>query len=182
MCAFNIERPDQCVVAVYTDPARASVAVHDLESVGLGGEQVSVIRRQFDPDPKTAAELRLGDDSMKDAAVGGAIGSVAGAAGAATLISAGVGMVLMTGPLAVLTGAIVGALLGAMRGWGVHDKALAKYEQLVEDGKTLVVVSGSTTDVSRAEQLLRLTDADHVDLHMRTGDDSHEIDDRAHQM
>lgn len=179
MCAFNLERPDQCVVAVYSDTALADTAVHDLASVGLGGEQVSLIRRQFDPDPKTAAEMQLGDDSLKDAAVGGAIGSVAGAAGAATLISAGIGMVLMTGPLAVLTGAIVGALLGAMRGWGVHDKALAKYEQLVENGKTLVVVSGSTTDVSRAEQLLRLSDADAVDLHMRTGDDSKEIDDRA---
>jgi hypothetical protein len=181
MCAFNIERPDQCVVAVYSDPARADVAVHDLASVGIGGDQVSVIRRQFDPDPKTASEMQLGDDSLKDAAVGSAIGGVAGAAGAATLISAGIGMVLMTGPLAVLTGAIVGALLGAMRGWGVHDKALAKYEQLVENGNSLVVVSGSTTDVSRAEQLLRLTDASSVDLHMRTGDDSHEIDDRAYR-
>jgi hypothetical protein len=180
MCAFNIEHPDQCVVAVYGDTARADVAVHDLESVGLGAQQVSVIRRQFDPDPKTAAEMRLGDDSLKDAAVGGAIGGVAGAAGAATLISAGIGVVLMSGPLAVLTGAIVGALLGAMRGWGVHDNALAKYEQLVEDGKTLVVVSGGTTDVARAEQLLRLTDADSVDMHMRTGDDSREIDDRAY--
>jgi len=179
MSAFEYKPPDQCVVAAYGDPSQAETAVHDLESVGLGGEQVSVIRRQFDPDPKTTAEMRLGDDSLKDAAVGSAIGGVAGAAGAATLISAGIGMVLMTGPLAVLTGAIVGALLGAMRGWGVHDKALDKYEQLVEDGKTLVVVSGNTTDVSRAEQLLRLTDAESVDMHMRTGDDSREIDDRA---
>jgi hypothetical protein len=178
MCALNINRPDQCVVAVYGDVVQADLAVRDLESVGLGGDHVSLIRRQFDPDPTTAAEMRLGDDSMKDAAVGGAIGSVAGAAGAATLISAGMGMVLMTGPLAVLTGAIVGALLGAMRGWGVHDKSLEKYEKLVAEGKTLVVVSGSTTEVSRAEQLLRLTDAESVDMHMRTGDDSHEVDDR----
>ncbi len=172
------ERSDQCVVAAYGDQTVAETAIRDLESAGFGVHQISVIRRQFDPAPHIAEEMRLGDDSMKEAAVGGALGGIAGAAGAATLISAGMGMILMTGPLAVLTGAIVGALLGAMRGWGVHDKALERYEHLVEAGDTLVVVSGSTTDVARAEQLLRLTDADRVEMHMRTGDDSREIDDR----
>lgn len=172
--------PDECTVAVYSSAADANTAVSDLESVGFGSNHISVIRRQLDPDPKTAAEMRLGDDSLHDAAVGGVVGGVVGAVGAATLLTlTSVGLVLMTGPLVALTGAIVGAFLGAMRGWGIHEQNLQQYEQLVAEGKTLVVVSGDPTEVSRAEQLLRLTKADQVHLHARTGDDSREIDDRA---
>lgn len=169
---------DECVVAVYNSVADAETAIRDLESVGFSTNHVSVIRKHFEGDPKTLAEMRLGDDSLHDAAVGGAIGGVAGAVGAATLIASGIGMVLMSGPLVALTGAIVGAVVGAMRGWGVHEQNLHQYEQLVEEGKTLIVVSGDPTEVARAAQLLRLTRGASVHVHARTGDDSHEIDDR----
>lgn len=169
---------DGCVVAVFKNAAEADTAVRDLASAGFGEQHVSVIRRQMDPDPKTAEEMRLGDDSLHDAAIGGAVGGAAGAAGA-LIAATGIGMVLMTGPLMAITGAIVGALLGAMRGWGVHETNLKLYEQEVARGKTLVVVSGDPTEVARAEQLLRLTKANDVHLHARTGDDSREIDDRA---
>lgn len=170
--------PEECVVAVFDSAEKAETAVRDLKSVGFGPDRVSVIRRHFDPDDKSAEEMRLGDDSLHDAAIGGAVGGVVGAAGAATLMATGVGIVLMSGPLVALTGAIVGAFLGAMRGWGVHEQSLKQYEKDVAAGKTLVVVAGDPTTVARAEQLLRLTSAEKVYLHARTGDDSREIDDR----
>ncbi len=170
--------PNDCVVAVYESSEKAKIAVHDLGSVGFGADHVSVIQRHFDPDAKSAEEMSLGDDSLHDAAIGGAVGGAVGAAGAATLMATGIGVVLMTGPLVALTGAIVGAFLGAMRGWGVREQNLKQYEQQVEEGKTLVVVTGDPTEVARAEQLLRLTPASDVHLHARTGDDSREIDDR----
>jgi hypothetical protein len=177
MSTANTGIADGCVVAVFKNTADADTAVRDLASAGFGERHVSVIRRQMDPDPKTAEEMRLGDDSLHSAAIGGAIGGAAGAAGA-LVTATGIGMVLMTGPLLAITGAIVGALLGAMRGWGVHEMNLKQYEQEVARGNTLVVVSGDPTDIARAEQLLRLTKADDVHLHARTGDDSSEIDDR----
>jgi hypothetical protein len=170
--------PDECVVGVFDSAAKAETAVKDLNEVGFGSDRVSVIRRHFDPDPKAAEEMSLGDDSLRDAAIGGAMGGVVGAAGAATLMATGVGIVLMSGPLVALTGAIVGAFLGAMRGWGVREHHLKQYEKDVEEGKTLVVVSGDPTTVARAEQLLRLMPAEKVYLHARTGDDSREVDDR----
>ena len=178
MTIHRTDLPDECVVAVFDTGADADAAVRDLHGVGYNDNNISVIRRQFDPDPKEAEEMSLGDDSLHDAAVGGAVGGAVGAVGAATLIATGAGIVLMSGPLVALTGAIVGAFLGAMRGWGVHEHNLEQYERDVEEGKTLVVVSGNPTGVARAEQLLKLTRADSVYLHARTGDDSREIDDR----
>jgi hypothetical protein len=172
MNTWHNDSADECVVAVYDSAANAETAIRDLDSVGFGTNHVSVIRKQLEGDPKTLSEMRLGDDSLHDAA------GVAGAAGAATLIASGIGMVLMSGPLVALTGAIVGAVVGAMRGWGVHEKNLQHYEKLVEEGKTLIVVSGDPTEVARAAQLLRLTKCASVHVHARTGDDSREIDDR----
>ncbi len=173
------ELTDGCVVAIYESNDTAHAAVRDLNSVGFGPDHVSVIHRHFDPDAKSDEEMSLGDDSLHDAAVGGAVGGAVGAAGAATLMTVtGIGMVLMSGPLVALTGAIVGAFLGAMQGWGVREHNLKQYEKDVEDGKTLVVVTGDSTEIARADQLLRLTSASDVHLHARTGDDSREIDDR----
>jgi uncharacterized membrane protein len=100
-------------------------------------------------------------------------------AGAATLLSiTGIGLILLTGPLVTLTGAIVGAFLGAMRGWGIHDSHIREYESLVAQGKVLVVVAGEPPEVEKAESVLHDTAAEHVHLHARTSDDDPRIDDR----
>ncbi len=90
----------------------------------------------------------------------------------------GVGLILLTGPLVTLTGVVVGAFLGAMRGWGLHDIQIHKYEKLVEEGHVLIAVCGEPEEVERAEKLLRQTKASKISLHASSGDDSPEIDDR----
>ncbi len=172
--------PNQCVVAVYESGSDAEEAVRTLRQSGLTGEShVSIVRRHLDPQGAIAAQLDQGDDSLREAAVGSALGGLTGVAGAATLFAvAGMGVVLMTGPLVVLTGAIVGALLGAMKGWGVHDQNIEEYESLVKDGKVLVVVAGEPLEVDKAQKVLKDTSANQVTMHARTASDSAEIDDR----
>jgi uncharacterized membrane protein len=179
MSAAANKRPNECVVGVYDSIAKAESAHRALLGGGLTTEHVSLIKRHIDPKSEVAAKLSLGDDSAREAALGGALGGLAGAAGAATLLSiTGVGLILLTGPIVTLTGAIVGAFLGAMRGWGIHDTQIREYEKLVEDGKVLIVVAGDPTEVEKAERLLRETQAAHVRLHARSSTDSPEIDDR----
>jgi hypothetical protein len=179
MSAADRNQPNQCVVAVYPSPELAEAAVAALHGAGLTSDHISIVRRHLDPQGETAAKLRMGDDSLRDAAVGGALGGLVGMAGAATLLSVtGIGLILLTGPIVTLTGAIVGAFLGAMRGWGVHETNVRHYESLVEQGKVLVVVAGEPPEVEKAERLLRQGKADSVHLHAQSGDDSKEIDDR----
>jgi uncharacterized membrane protein len=171
--------PNECVVGVYDSIEQAEAAVRALGAAGLASEHVSLVRRHLDPTGEVAKNLNLGDDSLRDAAVGSALGGLAGMAGAATLLSiTGIGLILLTGPIVTLTGAIVGAFLGAMRGWGIHDTHIREYESLVEQGKVLVVVAGRPSEVEKAERLLRETRATHVRLHARTSDDDPRIDDR----
>jgi hypothetical protein len=159
--------------------ARAESATRALHGAGLTSDHISLVRRHIDPAGETAAKLRLGDDSLREAAVGGALGGLAGMAGAATLLSiTGLGLILLTGPLVTLTGAIVGAFLGAMSGWGVHETNIRHYESLVEQGQVLVVVAGQPAEVEMAERLLGESGARKVHLHAKSSDDSAEIDDR----
>lgn len=171
--------PNECAIAVYPSQSEAEAAVQILAKAGLGPEHVSLVKRHVDPDSKTADKLSMGDDSLHDAAIGGALGGLAGTVGAATMISVtGVGLILMTGPLVALTGVIVGAFLGAMRGWGLHDTHIKRYEDLVEQGHVLVAVCGDPDQVERADKLLHQTKASEVKLHAKTSAESPEIDDR----
>jgi hypothetical protein len=179
MPGIHRPQPYECVVGVYDAIETAEAGVRALHAAGFTHEHVSLVKRHLDPTGEVARHLNLGDDSLRDATIGGALGSLAGMAGAATLLSiTGFGLILMTGPLVTLTGAIVGAFLGAMRGWGIHDTKIREYEKLVEEGKVLVVVAGGPQEVDRAEKILRETHPAHTYRHARTSDDDPRIDDR----
>jgi hypothetical protein len=70
-------------------------------------------------------------------------------------VVAGFGTVILAGAI-VPAAMIVGAFIGAMRGWGVHGDHIAQYEQLVKDGKVLVIAHGGPRHVATAEQALRV--------------------------
>ena len=72
------------------------------------------------------------------------------------LLIPGVGSVLVAGPLAT---SMVGGFLGAMSGWGVHEKYVRHYEELVKQGKVLIVATGSAKQARLAEQRLLETEA-----------------------
>ncbi len=171
--------PDTCVVGVFNAMPAAEKAVRSLHAADFTSDHISLVARHINPNAKEAAELEMGDDSARDAAIGGALGGLAGVAGAATLLSiTGIGLIVLTGPIVALTGVVVGALLGAMRGWGVHDAKIKEYEKLVEEGNVLVIVAGEPLEVEKAERLLKGTDARHVHLHAKSSTDAPGVDDR----
>lgn len=168
------------VVAVYRDFAAAQAGIARLREEGFSDLQISLIGR----DPASSPELRHAAESgdqtennaMNGAGVGGALGALAGAT---ALTMTGIGPVIAAGAMAAgITGAIVGGLLGAFQGWGIHENHLQNYEEMVKNGRCLVAVQGDAADVAKAYGTLNTTDAESVEMHAQTSADSPEIDDR----
>src|SRR5690606_1331594 len=171
----------ECVVAIYDSGVRAKLAVDKLVDSGFPKSKVSMVSRSVkgqETDVKRA--LQLGDETEKDATLGAGVGALLGALGGGTAISAaGVSVLVVAGPLVALTGAIVGGLVGAISGWGVHRDRAAEYQKKVEEGKVLLLAhSEDPRETADAERLLRLTNPEHLHLHAKVDDaDDPRVDD-----
>jgi hypothetical protein len=172
----------ECVVAVYLNGTRANLAVEKLTGARIPKGSISCVARSVkgaETDVKRA--LDLGDETERDATLGAGIGGLIGAIGGTTAISAaGVGVLIVAGPLVAITGAVVGGLIGAISGWGVHRDRAAEYQKLVADGKVLLIVhSDSPERIAEAAKLLQLTNPDGLHLHAKEDDgDDPRVDDR----
>ncbi len=169
---------EEFVVGVYSSLPLAEQAVRILKRAEFRTERISLVATSLKNQPLLQEELRTGDDSVRDAAVGAGLGSILGllaGIGLAAFPVAGM-IVFLVGPIGgAATGTIVGGLVGSMVGWGVHKDHLDHYEQLVREGKVLVVLNGNPLELAHAERILRETDAVEVNLHARTGSDAPEV-------
>src|SRR5262249_45509957 len=87
-----------------------------------------------------------------------------------------VGAVFAFGPVGLaMMGAIVGAFVGAMSGWGVHAERISHYEDLLKQGKSLLIAHGNPADLIVAEQILKETAPVEVHAYARTGSESPEV-------
>ncbi len=130
--------------------------------------------------PCQESEVTTGDEaiinSMKGAGIGGLFGALIGSP---LLLATGLGAAVIAGPVAAAaTGIMVGGFLGGLSGWGVHRDHVQDYEEKVQSGKVLVVVSGKPDRVAEAEKIFNELKASDVRMHARTSEDSPEIDDR----
>ena len=170
---------NQCVGGVFESVPQAEQAIHILDRAGFAQNHVSLVTRHIDPTSDVAKELNYGDDSLRDAAIGATLGGIAGIIGdAALFLIVGASAIVIAGPLVAATGMVVGAFLGAMEGWGVHKSHIEKYEQLVHEGKVLVVVDGGPKELAEADRMLRQAESTEVHLHAKSSADAAEIDDR----
>ena len=169
----------QCVVGVFDSLEASKLAVGVLGRGGFAAGNVSLVTRHVDPTTDVGNELEFGDDSLPDAAIGATLGGLIGVLGDATLFMlTGIGTILIAGPLVTAVGAIVGGLVGAMEGWGIHKLHIRKYENLVREGKVLLVVDGNPIEIAEADRMLRETEATEVHRYAQSSDDAPEIDDR----
>ncbi|QDU29715.1 hypothetical protein ETAA8_48300 [Anatilimnocola aggregata] len=168
------------VIAVYPNYASAVEGITKLHESGFSADEYSIVGVKSEDSPDLENAANYGDRTETDAMVGaGAGGAVGILAGATVLTLTGIGPVIAAGALAAgITGAIVGGLLGAFQGWGIHEDHLKNYEEMVKDGKSLVVVRSSAAQVAIAYGMLNTTAAEAVHMHAETSADSPEIDDR----
>ena len=168
---------EECVVAVYETLAAAQDAVHILDRADFPTEQVSLVTTGFMDRPEVVADLNLGDDSLHDAAIGAGLGGVIGVlVGIAAAVVSGVGAVFLAGPIGVgVAGAATGAFLGGLVGWGVHREQIHHYEQLVAQGKVLVIAHGDPLLLAEADHILKETDPVELHVHAKTSADAPEV-------
>ncbi len=168
---------DECVVGVYDTLDRAEQAIRILKRGDFPIEQVSLIASGSLGKPELVERLATEDDSVFDAALGAGLGGVLGVlVGAGAIVVSEIGAVFLAGPVAGgLTAGIVGAFLGCMAGWGVHQQHIRRYEQAVREGKVLVMAGGNPLQLRVAEKILKETDVLEVHLHVRTSSESPEV-------
>jgi hypothetical protein len=168
---------EECVVAIYDSFAKAEQALHILSRSGFAMWRVSLATAATAGGSKLVADLRMGDDALRDGAIGAGLGGAVGLlAGLGATLVTGVGVVFLFGPAAAgILGATVGAYLGTFFGWGVHRGHIKQYEQFIKEGKVLVVANGAPLELAQAEKILKETDVLAVDLHARAADESPEV-------
>ncbi|MEH7416822.1 general stress protein [Neobacillus drentensis] len=136
------------LVGVYDTEDEVIKAVEDLKRQGYASEDISVIGKNKDDvrDINDATGTTTEKSAMAGAATGGALGGVLGLlAGVGALAIPGIGPLVAAGPIAAtLTGAAAGAgvggLAGVLIGLGIPEDEADRYEDLVKEGKFLVVV------------------------------------------
>lgn len=165
-----------CTVGVFNRMPEAEQAVHILNRAGFDSSSMSLVTQHVDPESALGRELEVADDSLHDAAIGATLGGLVTILGeTGVFLVTGMGAFIAAGPLVAVMGAVVGGLLGGMRGWGLHDEHIRKYEDLLQSGHVLVVVQGNPIRVQEAKELLTETDATEVHVHAQTSDDDAEI-------
>ena len=106
---------DECVVGVYDSLKKAEQAVRIMHQAGFPTKQVSLVASHLANKPELVEEITMGDDSVRDAAIGAGLGGILGVlAGIGAMVVSGAGIVVfLAGPIGVAAlGTAVGAFLG----------------------------------------------------------------------
>jgi hypothetical protein len=166
---------EECVVAVYDTISQAKDAAHSLKKSGLPSDMVSLATKTLKPEEAVREAIEFGDETEKDTAIGAGAGVLVGLLSAAAVSSiTGVGAFLLAGP--IVAAGIVGGLLGATAGWGVHKDHIARYEEKLKEGKVLVIAHGDPLRVAEAERVLQDTSPSELHLHAESSADAPEIE------
>jgi uncharacterized membrane protein len=160
-------------VGVFSSRKEAESALHDLKNSGFTMDRVSVIAKDTDnaPGRSAGAEVRDREGNKADegattgAIAGGTVGGITGLlVGLGALAIPGIGPVMLAGATATAIattlsgtaiGAAAGGLLGALIGLGIPEERAKVYNERVSRGEYLVIVDGTSDEISRAESILR---------------------------
>lgn len=170
----------ECLVGVYRGLDEAHVAMQMLDDAGFPRDLATLVTHDISLHLPAMESIQYGDEAEHKAAAGAGVGALLGALlGAPLILIPGVGPAIWIGPLAAgMTGAVVGGLLGAIRGWGIHEDHIQEYEEAVRGGRVLIVVTGEPEEIARAQEVLQDTAPQSLRLHAATPGDAPEIDDR----
>ncbi len=162
------------VVGVFQSDADAEHALADLLEKGFPREKISLISPKSEHSEHIkidGAEVEHGEDIAIGAVGGSLVGGMLGALVGMLIVGIpGIGPVLVAGPIAAAiagagAGAVGGGVLGGLTWAGItHDEAHV-YENLLHEGKTILMVQTSADKRDEAVAILhRDGAADAVDL------------------
>ncbi|CAB1127781.1 conserved protein of unknown function [Candidatus Hydrogenisulfobacillus filiaventi] len=152
------------VAAVYATYGQAEAALRKLHDRGIPFEHLSLVGKDFSFHAQPVGFTSIGRVARQGGRLGALWGGLLGLLIGVTVFFSAGGAMVVFGPLAyavatAIEGAAFGGLAGVLVGWGLrHEKAI-EFEQSVQQGQYLVVVSGDEELVGRATLLFQGTDA-----------------------
>lgn len=168
-------------IGVFADYQATEKALRELKDIGYGMERVSIIGQdsEYLNQSGQTGDMRVqdiqaddgnhADDGAKTGAVsGGAVGGLTGLlVGLGILAIPGVGPIMLAGAAATALastvaggaiGAASGGLVGGLVGMGIPEDRAQVYNEHLSQGKYLVIIDGTDSDVARAEPILKRQD------------------------
>lgn len=134
------------VIGIFNTTQEALDAVRYVQGMQLHDTNVSILSLDGINRKEGDTGKDVGRDPIREGAgAGGLIGAIAGLTLGASLVAIpGIGPLLAAGPItAVLTGAAIGTVSGALIDWGIPEEQSQYYEYAIREGKILV---GAETD------------------------------------
>ena len=142
------------VVALFDDPAAASIAARDLRSLGVPADKVSIVARSHDEEGRLAraADASPGSE-IEDSRAASRLGELgAHLIAAVAIVMPGIGPIVAGGPLAAGLGEAAGHLAGGvsrtLEGAGLPSAVADEWEARVSGGAVLI---GAHVGASTAE-------------------------------
>jgi hypothetical protein len=173
------------VFGIYASGGLAERAVDRIIAAGFASNDISVLlpdspsSKQFAHEKNTKAP----EGATAGVTTGGVIGGTLGLlAGIGALAIPGVGPLIAAGPIMASlaglgVGGAVGGLIGALVGMGIPEYEAKRYEGRVKNGGVLLSVHCETSEeISRAEELLKLTGAEDISSAGEKAVSSHRVD------
>ena len=157
-------------VGTFATQEDANFALRELRDAGFNMDRVSVIAKNPEPDTRMGgAEVKSTSEQAEGGAgagatAGAATGGLMGLVGGLSVIAlpgvgavAELGIVLANTLLGSGIGAAGGGLVGALIGWGIPEDRAKYYDEMLSQGRYVVLLEGTQTEISDAEAILRNT-------------------------
>ena len=137
------------VSALFDHYSEASAAVKDLEAIGIGRDEISIVASNAHGQHHAEARsdhTGLGSGTAAGAAIGGAGG-----------LLAGLGLLAIPGlgPVVAAAGAATGGIVDALKNAGHSDEDANFYAEGIRRGGTLVSAKAPEDRIAEAEAILR---------------------------
>jgi hypothetical protein len=163
------------VVAVYASHGEAEKAVKALQRAGFDMHMLSIMSKDTHTDEHVVGYYNTGDRMKYWGKMGAFWGGFWGLLfGSAFFAIPGIGPVLVAGPLvAWIVGALEGAVVvgglsavgAGLYSIGIPKDSIIQYETALKTDKFLLVAHGTTGDVAKAQDVIRKTDFESVEMH-----------------
>lgn len=162
-----VDNEQRHAVGTFATREDAELALQELRGAGFDMDRVSVIAQNVEPrESMGGAEVKSPSEQAKGGAAAGATtgaatGGLIGLIGGLGVIALpGVGAVAELGVVLANTllgggiGAAGGGLVGALIGWGVPEERAKYYNEMLEQGKYVILVEGTEAEINGAEAIL----------------------------
>jgi len=174
---FDLPTTDErnATVAVFDRHDAADTAVRALGDGGVDPTKLAVIGRGVHSEDRVVGFYNTGTQIKHWGTYGALWGGLWGWLVFGLFWIPGIGHVTAAGWIVAnlasaaggaAVGGGVGAIAAALRGVGVPDDAIPRYESALRADRYLIVVHGTADDVEAARAILNTTDATQVDLHV----------------